>query len=229
MDFASTTHKGLVRKENQDLLGNLKLQNGYLFVVCDGVGGLPKGALASRIAVDTILTHFSGISENIEHLLKQSIFYAHENIVKASKNRIGTTVTAVYLENGNSYAAWCGDSRIYHFRDHGIEWMSRDHNVLHDVLNKGQGRGDMFQNPHAITRFLGNTSNHEIDLYKFHSDPGDHILICSDGLSGFIMEQDIVHAVTQNSPQEASDLLEKKLLAKEIGAPDNFTWYIIQL
>ena len=107
--------------------------------------------------------------------------------------------------------------------------MSQDHNVLHDVLNKGQSRGDVFQNPLAITRFLGRPDNHETDILKFHTDPGDNILICSDGLHGFIMEPDIIHAITNNSPQESSDFLERKLLTEEIGAPDNFTWYIIQI
>ena len=229
MNFISTTHKGCVRDENQDFLGNQKTRNGHVFIVCDGVSGLPNGALASHIAVESILSTFLENSDSPEIMIQKSLTNAHNNVVKASTNNIGTTVTLVYFEEGIAYAAWCGDSRIYQFRDYAIEWMSRDHNILHDILNKGKGKGDVFQNPQAITRFLGREEGHQPDFHKFHVDSGDIVLLCSDGLHGFILEPDIIQATTEFSPQIASDMLKKKLLSKEMGAPDNFTWYIIHI
>ena len=67
------------------------------------------------------------------------------------------------------------------------------------------------------------------DYNSFQVEAGDYILLCSDGLSNFLSEPDIIHAVTNNSPQVASDLMEKKLLSEDIGAPDNFAWYIIHI
>ena len=140
-----------------------------------------------------------------------------------------TTIVALYLDGNTAYVAWCGDSRIYHFRNGGILWMSLDHNVLHDILNKGSGSRGTFMNPKALNRFFGREFEVKSDYYSFQVEAGDQILLCSDGLSNFLSEPYIIDAVANNSPQSASDLMERKLLSKDIGAPDNFTWYIIHI
>ena len=230
MISAKTTHMGLVRTENQDSLGYIKVDTNDLFVICDGVGGLPNGALASKTAVDSIISDFSMTSTATpETHLKSAMKKAQNAVMKTNPKPLGTTVVALYLGDGTAYAAWCGDSRIYHFRNNLLHWMSRDHNILHDILNKGKSRGSMFMNPQALNRFFGREFEVKSDYYSFSVEAGDHLLLCSDGLSNFLMEQDIIHAITNNSPQDASDLMERKLLTEEIGAPDNFTWYIIQL
>ena len=230
MIFATTSHIGLIRKENQDALGYLKTNDGELFVVCDGVSGLPNGALASKTALDSILAYFSSnLIGQPEIQLKTAMQYAQKAVMKINPKPLGTTAVAVYFHEGAAYIGWCGDSRIYHFRDHDIRWMSKDHNVLHDILNKGRSRGSMFLSPQALNRFFGREFEVKSEFYSFIVEPGDQILLCSDGLSNFLMEPDIINAVTQNSPQDASDLIERKLLRKEIGASDNFTWYIIQI
>ena len=230
MEFASITNIGLVRKENQDSLGNLSNENGHLFVVCDGVGGLPNGALASKTAVDSILADFPlNSEEQPEVWLRTAMKNAQMSVMTIGPKPLGTTAVTVYLHDGTAYTGWCGDSRIYHFRDHAILWMSRDHIVLHDILNKGKGRGGMFLNPQALNRFFGQDGDFTSDYHFFPVEPGDQILLCSDGLSNFLMEPDIIYAVTQNNIEEASGLMERKLLSETVGAPDNFTWYIIQI
>ena len=230
MIFASTSNIGLIRKENQDALEYLKTDSGELFVVCDGVSGLPNGALASKTVVDSILAVFSSNTKGRPEIQVQTAMQKAQNAVMNTNTKpLGTTAVVVYLLEGTAYAGWCGDSRIYHFRDHDIRWMSRDHNVLHDILNKGGSRGSIFLNPQALNRFFGSEFEVKSEFYSFIVEPGDQILLCSDGLSNFLMEPDIIHTVTQNSPQEASDLMERKLLCETVGAPDNFTWYIIQI
>jgi len=230
MISAKTTHMGLVRTENQDSLGYIKVGANDLFVICDGVGGLPNGTLASKTAVDSIISDFSMISSaGPETHLQSAMKKAQKAVMKANPKPLGTTVVALYLGDGTAYAAWCGDSRIYHFRNNLLHWMSRDHNILHDILNKGKSRGSMFMNPQALNRFFGREFEVESDYYSVSVKSGDYLLLCSDGLSNFLMEQDIIHAITNNSPQDASDLMERKLLTEEIGAPDNFTWHIIQI
>ena len=230
MISAKTTHMGLVRTENQDSLRYIKVGTNDLFVICDGVGGLPNGALASKTAVDSIISNFSMTSTATPETHLQSAMKKAQNaVMKTNPKPLGTTVVALYLGDGTAYAAWCGDSRIYHFRNNILHWMSRDHNILHDILNKGKSRGSMFMNPQALNRFFGREFEVKSDYYSFSVEAGDHLLLCSDGLSNFLMEQDIIHAITNNSPQDASDLMERKLLTEEIGAPDNFTWYIIQI
>ena len=221
---------GLFRTENQDSLGSIKVGTNDLFVICDGVGGLPNGALASKTALDSLISDFSMISSaGPETHLQSAMQKAQKAVMKTNPNPLGTTVVALYLGDGTAYATWCGDSRIYHFRGNLLHWMSQDHNVLHDILNKGKSRGDIFMNPQALNRFFGREFEVKSDYYSFSVEAGDHLLLCSDGLSNFLMEQDIIHAITNNSPQDASDLMERKLLTEEIGAPDNFTWYIIQI
>jgi len=230
MIFASTSNIGLIRKENQDALGYLKTDSSELFVVCDGVSGLPNGALASKTVVDSILAVFSSKTKGRPEIQVQTAMQKAQNVVMNTNPKpLGATAVVVYLLEGTAYAGWCGDSRIYHFRDHDIRWMSRDHNVLHDILNKGGSRGSIFLNPQALNRFFGSEFEVKSEFYSFIVEPGDQILLCSDGLSNFLMEPDIIHAITNNSPQDASELMERKLLTKEIGAPDNFTWYIIQI
>lgn len=229
MNFVSKTHKGRIRKENQDYLGNKINKDEYIFIVCDGLSGLPEGALASQETVKSILSCFSGKISNPEYFFKNSFKISHDRLKKASKKIIGTTVAALYLKDKTACAAWCGDSRIYQFRCGNVKWMSTDHNVLHDILNKGQSRGDIFQNPEAITRFLGNEGFHRPEVHTFHVNSGDIILVCSDGLHRFIMEPDIIDCVFKFSLKKTNTILEEKLLSKEICAPDNFSWYIIQI
>ena len=230
MIFSTTSHIGLIRKENQDAMGYLKTDSGELFIVCDGVGGLPNGALASKTVVDSILAVFSSNTKGRPEIQVQTAMQKAQNaVMNTNPKTLGTTAVAVYFHEGTAYTGWCGDSRIYHFRDHDIRWMSRDHNVLHDILNKGRSKGSLFLNPQALNRFFGSEFEVKSEFYSFIVEPGDQILLCSDGLSNFLMEPDIIHDVTQNSPKDASDLIERKLLREEIGAPDNFTWYIIQI
>ena len=230
MIFTSTSHVGRVRKENQDAMGHLETEHGGLFVVCDGVSGLPNGALASQIAVDSIIAGFSLSTGNTpESRLQDAMVGGQKSVMKANPKPLGTTAVACYFHEDTAYTAWCGDSRIYHFRDSRIMWMSRDHNVLHDILNRGSGHGGIFMNPKALNRFFGREFEVRSDYYSFQVEAGDQILLSSDGLSDFLSEQNIIHAVTNNSSQEASDLMEAMLLAEKIGAPDNFTWYIIHI
>ena len=229
MIYASISHKGLVKKENQDTLGHIIMDLGALFVVCDGVSGLPNGALASQIALESILLGYSKSSSSLEISLKNAMLNGQKSVMRATPKPMGTTAAACSINEEIAYISWCGDSRIYHFRDEKILWLSQDHNVLHDILNKRIDRSQIFMNPNTLNRFFGRKFEVKIDCHSFRVNEGDKILICTDGLSNFLSEVAIISAVSSNSPQASSDIMETKLLSDEIGAPDNFTWYIIQI
>ena len=143
-----------------------------LFVVCDGLGGLFNGALVSKTALDSIIADFTMMSSVEPETHLQSAMQKTQNaVIKTNPKPLSTSVVALYLVNGTAYTAWCRDSRIYHFRDNLLFCISRDHNVL----------------------------------------------------------QNIIHAIINNSTQDGSNLLKRKLLTEEIDAPDNFTWYIVQI
>ena len=229
MIIAETTHVGLQRSENQDSLGRKSVLEHHLFVVCDGVGGLPNGKLAGKTAAQSLLSSFSPEKSKLPKCLQSAMETAQSSVMETEPKPLGTTVVALCIFEERAYAGWCGDSRIYHFRNGALQWMSRDHNVLHDILNKGGRSGGRFVNPQALNRFFGREFRVDSEFHSIPLEKDDILLLCSDGLSNFLMEPDIIHAVTNNMPQEASDLMERKLLTDEIGAPDNFTWYIIQI
>ncbi len=229
MIIAETTHVGLQRSENQDCLGRKSLLDHHLFVVCDGVGGLPNGKLASKTAVQSLLSAFSPDNTPLPQSLQVALKAAQSAVMETHPKPLGTTVAALCLFENTAYAGWCGDSRIYHFRNDAMQWMSRDHNVLHDILNKGGRSGGRFLNPQALNRFFGREFSVDAEYFTLSIEKNDRLLLCSDGLSNFLMEPEIIHAVTNNTPQKASEMMEKKLLTDEVGAPDNFTWYIIQI
>ena len=83
--------------------------------------------------------------------------------------------------------------------------------------------------PNILNRFFGRKFEVKVDYHSFRIESEDKILICTDGLSNFLSEVAIISAVSSNSPQASSDIMETKLLSDEIGAPDNFTWYILQI
>ena len=220
---------GLKRTENQDSLSNKTFKDHHIFVVCDGVSGLPNGKKASQVAAESILTAFTPERHELPYSLQKAMDTSQATVMETYPKPMGTTIAAICLFQKTAYIAWCGDSRIYYFSDGSLKWMSRDHNVLHDILNKGERSAGMFLNPQALNRFFGREYRVEPEYYTIPLKKHDQLLLCTDGLSNFLMEPEIIQAMTKNKPQEASDLMERKLLSKKVGAPDNFTWYIIQI
>ena len=230
MNFASKSHKGLKKYNNQDYMGHYKSNNGNVFVVCDGVGGLPNGDIASKTAVNSILNTFLDNFNQSEIIVRKAMKNAQNAVKKANPKPLGTTVAMCYFDKDSVHISWCGDSRIYYFRDNKIYWMSIDHNILHDILNKPSRKNKrMFMNPNALNRFFGRDFEVKSDFISFKIKLKDKFLICTDGLTNFLSEIDIINTITKYSTQDASDIMENKLLSKDIGAPDNFTWYIIHI
>ena len=195
LSFISNTNRGLSYQCNEDSLGHIQTPHGDLFIVCDGVGGLPGGELASQTAVKNIKQYFQSNNTQPYNNLKNSIQYAHSKIKSISKTPIGTTIVMLYYTIDKTYCAWVGDSRLYIFRKNSLEWFTRDHNVLHDILNRGLGKGSHFMNPNAITRYLGKQAPLEIDICELSVLKNDYILLCTDGLSNFIMEPDLINII----------------------------------
>ena len=88
---------------------------------------------------------------------------------------------------------------MIHYLNNQIIWLSKDHNVLHDILNKGYGHREMFMNPKTLNRFFGKGSDVLSEYFSFNIEEGDQVLLCSDGLSNFLPETEIIHAITQHS------------------------------
>ena len=251
-NVCAVTHAGRIRRENEDnysLNGRLTstgdLKKGSAFVqsmnepfhlaVCDGMGGESYGELASGIATETIVSHASNVYESGEDFsfaISNCIVEANNRIcdeITARGKRMGTTVATVYAVKGKLYCVNIGDSRIYHYSKGILEQISFDHTHAQTMVDAGQAMMDnMSSIPDAkkLTRHLG-IFPYEGNLTPNISviddvDDGDVILVCSDGLTDMVSDDDIsaLLAEGENAQALASKLIR---LALERGGKDNVT------
>ena len=222
-----------------------------LFVVADGMGGHAAGEVASRLAVDTIqervAMYLSGakaatVGEPVPtcsreaNFLLSSIRSANRVIYDAAQGRrehagMGTTVVSVLAVDDHVVLAHVGDSRIYRIRDAGIVQLSRDHSLVQQQVDRGiMARGEAQESlyRHLITRALGIQESVEVDLQEQPVLPGDLLLLCSDGLSDLLEDEEMRVII-----QEHGDDLEKACQAlvdraNYKGGDDNITALLIR-
>lgn len=251
-NVCAVTHAGRVRRENEDnysLNGRLTstgdLKKGSAFVqsmnepfhlcVCDGMGGENYGDLASGIAVETISAHAANVYESGEDFsfaISNSLDDANTRIcaeINARGKRMGTTLAAVYAVKGKLYCVNIGDTRIYHYSNAILEQISFDHTHAQTMVDAGEiGMGQMTSVPDAkrLTRHLG-VFPQEANLSPNISviddvDDGDIVLLCSDGLTDMLSDEDItgVLSTAENAQDAASKLVR---MALERGGKDNIT------
>jgi protein phosphatase len=239
------THTGLLREENQDALTfyepeerrSLKRQ-GRLLVVADGVGGHPGGDTAAHTAIDCIRDSYSkSDGADPATALKAAFTTANRAIHRLSKEEkglggMGTTCTALVIRAGEAWFAHVGDSRAYLMRGRKIHQLTRDHSAAWSLFEQGKITKEEYErHPKArvIQRSLGFQARVRVDLAPrpIPVRKGDIFLLCSDGLTGVVTEQEILRTATQYSPQEACRRLVAR--ANQRGGPDNITVQIARV
>ena len=227
----STTlcHPGLVRDQNEDSC--ISNEQAGLWLVADGVGGNNAGQVASQLAVQTIERRYRQGQP-----LKTAILDAHQAISVASQQQqtlqgMATTIVAAGFSGDRYELAWLGDSRAYLLDPSGMELLSSDHNVANALFKKGAiAAHEVFDHPgqHELTQALGQFSLAEIPSISGTLQADQCLLLCTDGLSGVLSEQEIFETIRKhtNLTQAADDLLQKVLAA---GAPDNLSLTLIKL
>jgi len=246
---AARTDVGRKRQGNEDSL--CVAPDLGLYVVADGMGGHAAGEVASRLAVDTIREcmqkYLGGADLAIQGqpiatcsreatFLLSSIQVANRMIFDAAQGRreyrgMGTTLVSVLAVNNNVALAHVGDSRIYRIRDDRIVQLSRDHSVVQQQVDRGilsAEEAHESQYRHLITRALGLKESVEVDLTEEPVLPGDILLLCSDGLSDLLEDEEILAIV-----KEHADDLEKACQAlvdraNYKGGDDNITAVLIE-
>lgn len=223
VEIASASDVGRVRTDNQDL----DLLAPPLFAVADGMGGHRGGATAARLAVDALRA--VGGAAAPEDLLV-ALRDANRDIAHAADDDpelagMGTTVTAGLLDGGILYLVHVGDSRAYLIRDRRIVQVTADHSVVAEMVRHGTlAPADAESHParHMITRALGVDSDLQIDALRVDLTPGDVVLLCTDGLSGPVADDEILAVVdgTTTLAAAASGLVDR---ANAAGGPDNVT------
>jgi protein phosphatase len=240
---------GRKRQGNEDSMLVNPEQN--LFVVADGMGGHAAGEVASKIAVDSInefvcltstdeeITWPFGLEENISYdgnRLKTAIRYANRKVLEVTKEKkeyegMATTVAAVLLDGDTANLAHVGDSRIYLYRDSQLSQLTSDHSWVNEQIQSGvisadQARSHPLRN--VVTRALGGKSDLQVDLAPSQMQPGDILLLCSDGLTGMVADEEIgvvIERVQGDVEKAAKELVNA---ANAGGGEDNITVVLIK-
>ena len=234
------TDKGLVRSHNEDSNRVARTSNGDLFVVCDGMGGHVGGATASRIGVDSVCQYASEHECTIpQQFIVSALEYANSQIyVEAHSNPeltgMGTTVCMALVRDDKVWYAHVGDSRIYYYnaKQRALYRLTKDHSVVQALVDSGEiteAEAEHHPEKNKIRKSLGIKSNVEPEPCQMPLIPaeGDMMLICSDGLSGMMEEEDILEVLAEVTDVNVAGkvLID---LAKSGGGADNITVQIVR-
>lgn len=242
MTFSANTDIGLKRKINQDGYNYKAFGEGCAWVVvCDGMGGMAAGNIASAETVkllsrsleDNLSSRSSG--DFVRSLLKSSIESANAAVFEEASSSaelkgMGTTVVCAVVLNGVCYVAHAGDSRLYRFHNGVLSLVTTDHSVVQTMVDSGQlteEQAKIHPNKNIITRAVGVHNNIDIDFDEFDVFESDVILLCTDGLTNCVSDDEIV-SVIQN---EDFDCLAERLteIANNNGGFDNSTAVAIKI
>jgi protein phosphatase len=229
--------KGTVRKNNEDKFGYIKTDFGIVAVVCDGMGGYEGGEIASEIAVNTLIEYFQTLSAGFElhREVINSFKAANEAIImKGRKTKelsmMGTTAAFILINDSQFVTAHLGDSRIYLIRNSLIKPLTKDHSQVQQLMDNGNISYDEAINltdKNVITRVLGinELSKPEVSI-PAKVEPNDIFVLCSDGLTNYLNENDILDIVYDSTPEKACEQLI--YLANLRGGDDNITAVIVK-
>jgi len=241
--IGARTDLGLIRENNEDKFEffepeepELLAVKGYFYAVADGMGGHSSGQIASDLALKTIVrTYYADPSEDVLESLKAAIGAANSYIYDTAqavpeRAGMGTTCTAVVLRNDEMYVGHVGDSRLYLIRDGALRRVSEDHSWIAEQVKRGalteeEARMSPFRN--VITRSLGAAADVEVDIYQEKIEKGDVLVLCSDGLSGYVSDEGILELASVWSPSMAAMKLVDR--ANELGGGDNITVVVVSI
>lgn len=222
--FGSRTDIGCLRDHNEDSL----VVTPPLFAVADGMGGHAAGEVASEIAV-RVLSELAPEHPDVE-ALGRAIEEANRAVIQAAREGrglqgMGTTMTAAMLEGERLVIAQVGDSRAYLLHQGKLQQLTRDHSLMADMIEAGQltpEEARTHPQRSVITRALGSDAHLHPDIYEINVETGDRLLICSDGLSGMIFDDQIENTLRRvQDPQRCASQLVNEAIAA--GGHDNVT------
>jgi serine/threonine protein phosphatase PrpC len=229
----SITDIGRKRKVNQDYIYTSEKPVGNLpnvFIVADGMGGHRAGDYASRLCVETMVQSLEKSAHKTPvSLFEEAVTAANKAVFEESASHVeyegmGTTVVACTLEENTLYIANIGDSRLYLIRD-GIEQITDDHSLVEEMVKQGnitESEARIHPQKNIITRALGINEEVQADFFEIDVEQGDVIMLCSDGLSNMIEDEDMEYIVKNSDTlQTAAESLVAR--ANENGGNDNIT------
>ena len=242
MEVYGMTDVGNVREQNQDYFLTLPLPNAMAAVLCDGMGGAKSGNIASKLAAEVFLEEIRrSYRENLEpemvnFMLETAVGLANTAVYENSKLSddmfgMGTTLVGVLLHDKTLYVVNVGDSRAYMIDPDKIKQITVDHSLVELMVQRGEisrEEARTFPGRNVITRAVGTERYVRADLFRKPLYAGDNILLCSDGLSNMLADQELLFEVVHGAAKKdcCRRLIE---IAKSRGAPDNITVMLISL
>jgi PPM family protein phosphatase len=243
IEVAGETNVGMKRNHNEDNFSII--EESGLYIVADGMGGHASGEVASKMAVDAVRDFFTSTADDPERTwpykmdrskgyeenrlitgIKLANLRIYESAQRDAKQRgMGTTIVTLFAVEDGVYVGHVGDSRVYRMRDGKIEQLTDDHSLLNDYIKMKRLSAEEIANfPHknVIVRALGMKDTVKVDTRFEKPQEKDIYLLCSDGLSGPVTDDEMLTICTGGSDLKtaASTLIAK---ANENGGPDNIT------
>ena len=234
MESYCQTDVGLKRNNNQDFVYASNHKVGALdglLIVADGMGGQAAGDLASRLCVESMVDAIEASRQKgAVKVLSEAIRSANRAVTQKAASDpdlmgMGTTLVAATPENGSLFVANVGDSRLYLLDDDRIEQITHAHSLVEEMVRAGKLRREQAKNhpkKNIITRAIGEEGDPEIDFFDVSLNPGDIALLCSDGLTNMVEDEQIFRIVRgSESLQEAGGKLIDA--ANRAGGRDNIS------
>ncbi len=228
---AAFTDVGLLREANEDFLAEFERPSGHrLLVVADGMGGHQGGATASRLCVESVGEVFRRSSEAPDLLLREALEAANERVHHAAGadpelSGMGTTAVLLLLTpSDEAWVAHVGDSRAYLLRDGVLRRLTEDHTVVAAMIQRGvldPAAAESHPRRNELVRCVGFRSETVPEVTRVEVLPGDRFLLCSDGLSGQVPEDEIRAILLREGPSDAASMLVEA--ANAAGGRDNAT------
>ena len=243
MQYWGLSDPGCVRKQNQDTYQIEQLdRNTLLCVVCDGMGGAKSGNIASSLAADVFVQEVRRCwtaameQEKVDQMLRGAVKLANFTVFDQAQqfaefDGMGTTLVAVLVRGRKVTIVNVGDSRAYGIDSEGIQQLTTDHSLVQMMVDRGELTPELARNypgKNLITRAIGTEPTVLCDVFHLDAHRGDFLLLCSDGLSNMMDDQEILFEVVHgvNKQHCCQRLLN---IAKNRGAPDNVTSVMIMI
>jgi PPM family protein phosphatase len=247
--YAGSTHVGMKRSHNEDNFFLLAEEN--LYIVADGMGGHASGEVASQIAVETLANFFIDTSRDREitwpYKEDRGVSYDENRLitgVKLANRRVyetaqsdaryrgmGTTIVSLVCGSSGAFLGHVGDSRGYVIREGRIQQVTEDHSLLNDYLKVHKLTPEEIEHfPHknVIVRALGMKETVAVDVHRVDPRPGEIYLLCSDGLSGMVTDEQILDAVLEGGSDLEKTCQALIARANASGGADNITCVLVE-
>lgn len=240
MKIVAKTDRGHVRETNQDAYAVGEFSDEVVWaVVCDGMGGAAGGNIASALAVKVISDKINASYRekmrdmSIKNMLDSALTAANIEVydmadAKPELHGMGTTVVCAIVRDNQAFIAHAGDSRAYALSDGTINQITTDHSMVQDLLSQGKITDEQaanHPNKNIITRAVGVEKSIEIDFEQIDLDDNSTLLLCSDGLTNYVTNEEIVDLMSDGKHYAFADRLVQK--ANENGGGDNITVVVI--